>query len=84
MPRLRPQVRSGDRAGGILSYPLDELFEEVAFIAYYFHWPMVDILNLEHEDRERFIQEISDINRKSNQGQGSEPSAGIPLELWPG
>ncbi len=72
----------GDRAGGIVGYPLDTLFEEVAFVAYHFHWPLGDILNLEHGDRQRFIDEISSINRQMS--QSSAPSEGIPLELWGG
>ena len=68
------------RAGGIVSYPLDDLFEEVAFIAYHFHWKLEDILQLEHGDRQRFINEISSINRQMNEGPA--PSAGIPLESW--
>lgn len=70
------------RIGGIVSYPLDSLFEEVAFVAYHFHWPLEDILALEHGDRQRFIEEISAINRQKN--EGSEPLKGIPLASWPG
>jgi transcriptional antiterminator len=59
------------------------LFEEVAFIAYHFHWSLEDILNLEHGDRHRFIEEISAINKEMNANSGSpSPSRGIPLELW--
>ena len=39
------------RLGGILGYPLDELHEEVAFIAYHFHWDLTRIMDLEHEER---------------------------------
>jgi hypothetical protein len=39
-----------------------------------------DILNLEHEDRQMFIDEISTINKKMN--QTPTPSRGIPLEQW--
>jgi hypothetical protein len=57
-------TRGGRRAGGIPGYPLEQLHEEVAFIAYYFHWPLGDILQLEHRDRRRCVQEISAINRQ--------------------
>jgi hypothetical protein len=63
-----------------MSYPLDELFEEVAFIAYHFHWRLEDILNLEHEDRQTFIDEISAINKRMN--ETPTPSRGISLEHW--
>jgi hypothetical protein len=78
-------LRGGDgRPGGIVGYPLDSLFEEVAFIAFHFHWPLADILNLEHGDRHRFMEEISAINRQMNESAGPEPSHGIPLEVWAG
>jgi hypothetical protein len=40
------------------------LYEEVAFISYYFHWPLWDILFLEHADRRRWVDEISAINQR--------------------
>jgi hypothetical protein len=54
----------GGRLGGIPGYPLEQLHEEVAFIAYYFHWPLADIMELEHSDRRGWIEEISAINRR--------------------
>ncbi len=78
-----PYLPGGDRgAGGLIGYPLDDLFKEVAFVAYHFHWSLADILNLEHGDRQRFIEEISAINRQMN--EVPEPSRGVPLDLWPG
>jgi hypothetical protein len=48
-------------------YPLDRLHEEVAYIAYHFHWSRDEILNLEHRERQRWVNEIADINRRLNQ-----------------
>jgi hypothetical protein len=45
-------------------YPSEALYEEVAFIAYHFHWPLEDILDLEHKERHKWVEEISKINRK--------------------
>lgn len=45
-------------------YPLDKLHEEVAFIAYYFHWNYEDIINMEHSERQKWCEEISKINKK--------------------
>ena len=50
--------------GGVIGYPLDQLHEEVAYIAYYFHWPLREILELEHADRRLWADEIANINRK--------------------
>ncbi|MGB9940956.1 DUF6760 family protein [Methanosarcina sp.] len=44
-------------------YPLERLYEEVAFIAYHFHWPLEEIMTLEHRDRQRWCEEISKINQ---------------------
>ncbi|WP_414552460.1 DUF6760 family protein [Anabaena sp. CCY 0017] len=33
--------------------------EEVACIAFHFHWSLEDILNLEHPERRRWVEEIS-------------------------
>jgi hypothetical protein len=58
-------VRGGGNAtGGIAGYPLDQLHEEVAFIVYYFHWPLQDVMDLEHPDRRRWVEEISAINQR--------------------
>ena len=35
----------------------DELFSETARLAYYLHWPLETILDLEHRDRRRFLDE---------------------------
>ena len=50
-------------------YPLDRLFEEVAYIAYHFNWSLDDILNLEHRDRQFWLQEIAGINDRLNKGE---------------
>jgi len=47
-----------------VTYATDRLFEEVAYVAYHFHWSMEEILNLEHADRQRYVSEISAINRR--------------------
>jgi hypothetical protein len=48
---------------------LDRLHEEVAYIAYHFHWPLEDILALEHGDRRRWVEEIAKINRQISGGR---------------
>ena len=53
------------------SYGADEIAGEVAYIAYHFHWPLEQIMNLEHSDRRRWAQEISEINQRMNEESGS-------------
>ena len=52
--------------GGIVSYPLENIFKEVAFIAYHFHWDREAILMLSHKERHRWVKEISKINERIN------------------
>ena len=52
------------RRGDLLTYGTDELFEEVAYVAYHFHWSFDEILDLEHPVRQRCVEEIADINRR--------------------
>ena len=46
-----------------MGYPLDELCEEVAYVAYHFHWPLSEIVDLTHADRRRWVEEIAKINQ---------------------
>lgn len=65
MSSLQYAIFSGAKtSGGVISYPSDTLYEEVAFIAYHFHWSQNDILNLEHKTRQRWVTEINKINEK--------------------
>lgn len=52
----------------MIGYPLDQLHEEVAFIAYHFHWSHGEIMHIEHADRRLWVQEISGINQRINEG----------------
>jgi hypothetical protein len=61
-----------ERRGGVVGYPLQTLYEEVAFVAYHFHWPPETIVNLPHSDRLRWVKEISAINQKMNSERNNE------------
>jgi hypothetical protein len=43
------------------------LNEEVAYIAYHFHWPIDQIMNLEHRDRRAWVSQISALNERASQ-----------------
>lgn len=65
MSRVQPCLRDGaELPGGIGGYPLEQLYEEVAYIAYYFHWPLEHILELEHAERRQWVEEVAKINAK--------------------
>lgn len=47
-----------------MSYPREKIYEEVAFIAYHFHWSYKDIMDMEHKERILWCNEISKINKR--------------------
>jgi len=53
-------------------YPTDRLREEVAYMAYHFHWPYHEIMQLDHRERQRWVAEIARINQRLND-QGGAP-----------
>jgi len=64
---VRLQVREGVRSpGGIVSYPLESIFKEVAFIAYHFHWDRETVFEMTHKERHLWVKQISAINEKIN------------------
>ncbi len=46
--------------------PPRELYRQLSFISYYFHWELETVLDLPHLEREKFCREISQINRQAN------------------
>jgi len=56
----------------MIGYPSDSLYEEVAFIAYYLHWPHEEIMSLDHGERRKWVSEVSRINQQLNQAAKSE------------
>ena len=52
-----------------MTYAADRLHDEVAYVAYHFHWSLDDILDLEHPDRLRYVSEIARINTRMTQGR---------------
>lgn len=50
----------------MIGYPLEQLYREVAFVAYHFHWPHDQVMALEHADRRHWVAEISAINQQMN------------------
>jgi hypothetical protein len=53
-------------------YPLARLREEVAYLAYYFHWSHDQIMAMEHPERLQWVAEIARINRSINESGPEE------------
>ena len=52
-----------------MTYAPDRLYEEIAYIAYHFHWAAEDLLDLEHLERRRYAEEIGKINVRISKGR---------------
>jgi hypothetical protein len=52
-----------------VTYATDELYEEIAYVAYHFHWPLYELLDLEHGERRRYVSEIGAINTRLSRGR---------------
>ncbi len=53
----------------MVSYPLEKLYQEVAYISYHFHWSLDEILEMEHKERRIWVTEISEINKEINESR---------------
>ena len=51
-----------------MTYAADALYEQVAYVAYHFHWSLDEILDLERPVRIRMIEEIGKIHAQMNLG----------------
>ena len=70
-PRLRRRRERGP-LGGILTYDTERLLEEASYVAYHFHWPLADILDLEPPLRRAFIAQIGQINERLSAADDSK------------
>jgi hypothetical protein len=62
--------------GGILTYGTQRLLEEVSYVAYHFHWPLGEILDLEHPLRRAFVGQIEEMNARLAADTGDAPARG--------
>lgn len=52
-----------------MTYPVERIEEEIGYVAYYFHWGLDEILDLEHPDRQRYVARIASLNARVNEGR---------------
>ena len=45
-------------------YATDELWQEVSYLAYHLHWELDRLLDLEHGDRIRLLEEVGSLNER--------------------
>jgi hypothetical protein len=51
-------------------YPLERLYQELAYIAYHFHWPYEELLHMDHLERRQWVGQIAQINQRLNEAAG--------------
>jgi hypothetical protein len=52
-----------------VTYATSRVYEEIAYLAFYFHWRLEDVLDLEHHDRRRYVAEASALVRRIEESQ---------------
>ena len=52
---------------------MDDLWREIAYLAYHLHWRLDDLLDLEHGDRVRLLEEVGGLNERFWQGVRDTP-----------
>ncbi|MFI9650021.1 DUF6760 family protein [Streptomyces sp. NPDC052040] len=50
------------------TYAAEDLRSELAYIAYHFHWPHDQLLDMDHIERRAWISQITAINRRLADG----------------
>lgn len=55
-----------------MTYAADQIYEELAYVAYHFHWALDDLLDLEHRQRGRYVKEIANINTRMSDAMSKE------------
>ncbi|WP_411143306.1 DUF6760 family protein [Streptomyces sp. x-80] len=55
-----------------MTYAADRIEEEVAYLAYHFHWAIGDILDLEHGDRRAYVSQIATLVERGARAEGKQ------------
>ena len=51
-----------------MTYAPESLYEQVAYVAYHFHWSREEILDLEHPERLRYVDQIRSLVQRGTRG----------------
>jgi hypothetical protein len=49
----------------MLRYPAEAIWQEIAYLAYHLHWPLSELLDLEHLDRVRLVRSVAGMNARA-------------------
>lgn len=53
--------KRGATGGGVIGYPLERVYQEVAYLGHHVHWTHEELLNLDHAERQRWLQAVSQL-----------------------
>jgi hypothetical protein len=53
----------------VATYPREQLHQEIAYIAYHFHWSLDVVLDMEHQERHVWLREIARNNQEINEAR---------------
>ena len=45
--------------------PEEEVWDEIAYLAYHLHWDLDALLDLEHGDRQRMVDAVAGLNERA-------------------
>lgn len=49
----------------MIRYPVGDLWDELAYLAYHLHWDLDRLLDLEHTDRSRLVRSVAALNQRA-------------------
>jgi len=49
----------------VITYRQDDLWDELAYLAYHLHWDLDQLLDLGHRDRIRMVYAVADLNERA-------------------
>lgn len=55
----------GGPRGGLRRLDPEDLWDEIAYLAYHLHWDLDDLLDLEHADRRRMVDAVAALNERA-------------------
>ncbi|MDD6332590.1 MAG: hypothetical protein PUA59_09190 [Clostridium sp.] len=58
------------------------MYQELAFLSYYFHWGNSEVMQLDHVSRRRWCKEISEIHKRINPSKQEQQEKSI-LDMKP-
>ena len=63
--RKASRDRGGPDKREMMQYPTEALWQEIVYLAYHLHWPLDDLLDLEHADRARLVRGVAALNARA-------------------